>query len=40
MGSDMSYEDLMEDPKLQNLYERDSDGREPTFWSALLGAAS
>jgi len=31
MGSDMSYEDLMEDPKLQNLYEAKVTGEEPVL---------
>lgn len=29
MGSDLSYEDLMEDPKLTNLYAAEIDGDEP-----------
>ena len=38
MGSDMSYEDLMEDPKLQNLYEAKVDGRGDCSGASLLGA--
>ena len=38
MGSDMSYEDLMEDPKLQNLYTATVDRRGHAPRTSLLGA--
>jgi outer membrane lipoprotein-sorting protein len=44
MGSDMSYEDLMEDPKLQNLYEAKVTGEESVLerpcWVLQLAAKS
>jgi outer membrane lipoprotein-sorting protein len=44
MGSDMSYEDLMEDPKLQNLYEANVTGEESVLerpcWVLQLTAKS
>jgi outer membrane lipoprotein-sorting protein len=44
MGSDMSYEDLMEDPKLQNLYDATVTGDESTLerpcWVLQLTAKS